>query len=42
MGLFNGFERSPVESEKDEVSLIVESSNLSTYKLRILWEKSSK
>lgn len=31
-----------MESEKDEVSLVVESGNLSTQKLRVLWEESSK
>lgn len=33
--------RSPVESEKDEVSLVVEGGDLPTYELRVLWEKSS-
>ena len=32
---------SPVESEKDEVSLVVEGGNLSAHKLRVLWEESS-
>lgn len=31
-----------MEPEEDEVSLVVESCNLSTNKLRVLWEESSK
>lgn len=31
---------SPVESEKDEVSLVVEGGDLSTHKLRVLWKES--
>lgn len=31
-----------MESEKDEVSLVVEGGNLSTQKLRVLWEESGK
>lgn len=30
----------PVESEKDEVSLVVKGCDLSTNKLRVLWEES--
>lgn len=33
---------SPVESEKDEVSLVVESGDLSTHKLRVLWKEGGK
>lgn len=31
---------SPVESEKDEVSLVVEGGHLSAHKLRVLWKES--
>lgn len=33
---------SPVKSEKDEVSLVVEGGDLSTHKLGVLWKESSK